>query len=55
MKARLADLPPVTPEEFYAPSTRLEVIDITVEAIRAHRMASGAPTARLTPRDYDSD
>jgi hypothetical protein len=55
VKARLAVLPPVTDEEFYAPSTRLEVIDITVEAIRAHRMASGAPTAHLTPRDYDSD
>jgi hypothetical protein len=55
VKARLADLPPVSEEEYYAPSTRLEVIDITVEAIRAHRMASGAPTAHLTPRDYDSD
>src|SRR5262249_27373869 len=40
-KARLAQLPDVSPEEFYAPSTRLEVIDITVEAIRARKIAAG--------------
>jgi hypothetical protein len=55
IKARLADLPPVSEEEFYAPSTRLEVIDITIEAIRARRLQSGAPVPHLTPRDYDSD
>jgi hypothetical protein len=52
--ARLADLPPVPEEEFYAPSTRLEVIDIAVEAIRARRMAEGDDAdAVLGPSDYD--
>lgn len=52
--ARLADLPPVSEEEFHAPSTRLEVIDIIVEAIRARRLASGEPPdAQLRPEDYE--
>lgn len=53
--ARLADIPPVTEREFYAPSTRLEVIEIAVEAIHARRMAEGEETqARLSPEDYDA-
>lgn len=52
--ARLADLPPVSEEEYYALSTRLEVIDIAVEAIRARRMAAGEEAdAALEPDDYD--
>jgi hypothetical protein len=51
--ARLADLPPVSEDEFYATSTRLEVIDIAVEAIRARRMAAGEDAERmLRPEDY---
>ncbi|HVY44679.1 MAG TPA: DUF6278 family protein [Minicystis sp.] len=54
VKARLADLPDVSEEEYYALSTRLEVIDITVEAIRARRLAAGEPVdAALRPDDYD--
>jgi len=53
--ARLADIPPVTEREFYAPSTRLEVIEIAVEAIQARRMAEGEETqGRLSPEDYDT-
>lgn len=33
----LADLPQVSEEEFLAPSTRVEVIDIAVDLLRAHR------------------
>jgi hypothetical protein len=51
--ARLAELPPVTDAEFYAPSTRLEVIDIAVEAIRAKRIAEGGLEAHLTEDDYE--
>lgn len=51
--ARLAELPPVTDAEFYAPSTRLEVIDIAVEAIRARRIAGGELEAHLTQDDYE--
>jgi hypothetical protein len=51
---RLAELPPVSEREFYAPSTRLEVIDIAVEAIRARRMAESEDAdAVLRPEDYE--
>jgi len=51
---RLAELPPVSEEEFYAPSTRLEVIDIAIEAIRARRIAGGEQVdAMLRPEDYE--
>ena len=53
---RLAELPPVSDRDFYAPSTRLEVIDIAVEAIRARRMGEGdQPEAALRPEDYESE
>lgn len=51
--ARLAELPPVDEDEFFAPSTRLEVIDIAVEAIRARRLASEEGDAALGPEDYE--
>jgi hypothetical protein len=52
--ARLADLPAVSEREFFALSTRLEVIDIAVEAIRANHMAEGEETeGRLSPEDYE--
>jgi hypothetical protein len=52
---RLAELPPVPLGEFYAPSTRLEVIDIIVDAIRGKRMAEGNEAdADLGPEDYES-
>ena len=51
---RLAELPPVSDREFYAPSTRLEVIDIAIEAIRARRMGDGDQAEDvLRPEDYD--
>jgi hypothetical protein len=53
--ARLADLPAVTAREFYAPSMRLEVIDIAVEAIRARRLADGDEAdAALCAEDYEA-
>ena len=51
---RLAELPQVSEKEFFAPSTRLEVIDIAIEAIRARRMGEGNEgDAKLGPSDYD--
>lgn len=53
---RLAELPPVPEQEYYAPSTRLEVIDIVVDALKGMRMAQdeGEPSElRLTKDDYD--
>ena len=49
---RLAELPPVSEEEFFAPSTRIEVIDIVVEAIRARHLADGEVDPALGPDDY---
>jgi hypothetical protein len=50
---RLAELPAVSEAEYYAPSTRLEVIDIAVDAIRARRIAAGEDVdAGLGPDDY---
>lgn len=52
---RLADLPAVSEREFYAPSMRLEVIDIAVEAIRARRLAEGDEAdAVLRAEDYEA-
>lgn len=54
--ARLAELPPVSEEEFYAPSTRVEVIDIAVEAIRARRLAEGDDAdTKFSPIDYRNE
>ena len=40
VRARLDALPPVSEDEFFALTTRLDVIDIIVEAIRARRSAA---------------
>jgi hypothetical protein len=50
--ARLAELPPVPLEEYVSPSTRLEVIDIVVDAVRVFHMAEGIPVQALEPDDY---
>lgn len=55
LAARLAELPNVSDAEFYSLSTRLEVIDIAVDAIRARRMAVGEGDAVLRPEDYERD
>lgn len=51
---RLLDLPEVSVEEYYSLSTRLEVIDIAIEAIRARRMQADEDADQpLTPDDYE--
>jgi hypothetical protein len=49
---RLEDLPPVEVEEFVSPSTRLEVLDIVVDAVRVKHAAAGYPALELEPGDY---
>jgi hypothetical protein len=51
--ARLAELPEAPIEEFVAPSTRLEVLDIVVDAVRADHLRRGQPSLELEPGDYD--
>lgn len=50
--ARLAELPEASDDEFFAPSTRLEVLDIIVDAARARRVTAGEAAPRLRPDDY---
>ncbi|MBI4703052.1 MAG: hypothetical protein HY744_18200 [Deltaproteobacteria bacterium] len=51
LRARLAELPQVTEAEYYAPSTRLEVIDIALDVIAAAR---GEPRS-YRPADYEQE
>ena len=52
VEARLAELPEVELDEFVAPSTRLEVIDIAVDAIRARYLADDGAAPALEPEEY---
>jgi hypothetical protein len=51
--ARLAALPPTPDEEYYAPSTRFDVLSIVVDALRAGLRARGLDDVRFAPEDYD--
>lgn len=52
VEPRLAELPSVPQEEYLAPSTRLEVVDIAVDALRARDAAEAKPPLALGPADY---
>jgi hypothetical protein len=52
IEARLAALPEVDDEEYYAPTTRYDVVCIVVEALREHMRARGLADVRFTPDDY---
>jgi hypothetical protein len=55
VEARLADLPPSTDEEFFSFSTRLEVLEIAVDAIKARMMSSGLGEVSFGPQDYEEN
>jgi hypothetical protein len=50
---RLADLPGVSENEYWAPSTRLEVLDIAVDALLAKRARDPVRTRPYGPDDYE--
>jgi hypothetical protein len=50
--ARLASLPPVPPDEYYLLSTRLEVLEIAAEEIRARQLARGGEADAYDEQDY---
>lgn len=52
VEQRLAALPPVRDADFYAPSTRFDVVEILVAALRAAMDARGLGSVRFTPDDY---
>jgi hypothetical protein len=50
--ARLATLPAATADEYYAPSTRFDVLCIVVDALRAGMKSRGLDGVRFGPEDY---
>ncbi|MDP9035347.1 MAG: hypothetical protein M3O50_11110 [Myxococcota bacterium] len=52
VQARLEALPPVEDEDYYAPSTRYDVVSIVVDGLRAEMQARGLGDVRFTPDDY---
>ena len=52
IEARLAALPEVDEEEYYAPSTRFDVVHIVVEALRERMRANGLSDVRFAAEDY---
>ena len=53
VEARLSDLPTASDDEFFSFSTRLEVLEIAVDAIKARMMTSGLGEVVFTNDDYD--
>jgi hypothetical protein len=52
VERRLAALPIVDDEEYYAPSTRFDVVAILVDALRGAMDARGLSEVRFTSEDY---
>jgi hypothetical protein len=53
VEARLAELPGVTDEEFFLLSTRLEVLEIAIEAIKARMFGLGLGEGKFSDDDGD--
>ena len=53
VRARLDRLPPVPDQEYWAPSTRLEVVDIVVEAIQSNLLENPLRRRTRGPDDYE--
>jgi hypothetical protein len=52
IEARLERLPAASDEEYYAPSTRFDVLSLVVEALRDSMRSRGLSDVRFTPADY---
>jgi hypothetical protein len=52
IEARLEALPPAEDAEYYAPTTRFDVLSIVVDALRAGLRSRGLDDVRFTPEDY---
>jgi hypothetical protein len=53
--ARLATVPELPEDQFYLLTTRIEVVDITVEALRARLEEEGYSETEYTPEDYEAE
>jgi hypothetical protein len=54
IEQRLAAMPEVDEDEYYLPTTRLDVVTGIVETLRARAEASGTGDVTFTPEDYTS-
>ena len=52
IEGRLAALPEVSEDEYYAPSTRFDVVNIVVDALRERMRGSGLGDVRFGVEDY---
>ncbi len=53
IEARLAAMPEIDEEEYYLPTTRLDVVQAVVETLRARAEASGTGEITFTKDDYE--
>jgi hypothetical protein len=53
IEQRLEALPEVSSDEYYAPSTRFDVVEILVHALRASMQARGLADVHFTSADYE--
>ncbi|HEX9296820.1 MAG TPA: hypothetical protein VF881_13340 [Polyangiaceae bacterium] len=53
VEARLAELPPAEEEEFYSFSLRLEVLEISADAIKARMIEAGLGDVGFSLADYE--
>lgn len=53
VQRRLAALPEASEDEFYAPSTRFDVVELAVESIAAQMRSRGLGDVRFTADDYE--
>ena len=51
---RLSELPPASDDEFFSLATRLEVLEIAVDVIKARMMAAGLGEVAFSSDDYES-
>ncbi|MGA2447204.1 MAG: DUF6278 family protein [Polyangiaceae bacterium] len=54
VEARLAALPEVDDDEYYAPSTRFDVVEMVVDTLRAMQRSRGHGDVRFEAEDYPS-
>lgn len=54
IESRLAALPEVSDDDYYAPSTRFDVVELVVEALRAMQRSRGHGDVRFDEEDYDA-
>ncbi len=52
VEARLRGLPEVEEDEYFSPTTRYDVVNLTYEALRSHMQENGTSDVRFTPDDY---